>query len=129
MNRTTKTTIATATAATALAASSAFAPPAAADNGCPAGQMPLGGTCHDAVFYPVEDGRPAPGTGGLIFRDRNGNDLGSGMGENDRFPLPGNASTVDGVKYIEVEQTTRGHGGWGSLYRGYVKAQFAIIGG
>lgn len=125
MNR---TTLVAASAATAIAASLALAAPAAADNGCPAGQMPLSGTCHESTFYPIQSGHPAPGTGGLIFRDKNGNDLGSGMGESDRFTLTGSASTIDGIKYIEVEQTTRGHGGWGSLYRGYVKAQYAIIG-
>lgn len=126
MNRTSKTVIASTAAATALAASIAFASPAAAENGCPAGQMPLAGNCHEAVFTTYQTGRPAPGTGGLIFRDENGNDLGSGMGENDRFMLTGRASTRDSVKYVEVEQTTRGHGGWGSLYKGYVKAQFVI---
>lgn len=67
---------------------------------------------------------PAAGTGGLIFRDQNGNDLGSGLGERDQFEWHGDKRVVDGTVLIFVKQMTTGGGGWGSLYSGWVKAEF-----
>lgn len=66
---------------------------------------------------------PALGTGGLILRDSNGNNLGSGIGENQDFSFTGCGPQGSGL--IKVVQVKRGGGGgWGSLYSGYVKKQY-----
>lgn len=67
---------------------------------------------------------PAEGTGGLILRDINGRDLGSGIGEDQDFGFE--ACGPKGSGLIRVVQLKRGSGGgWGSLYAGYVKAEFS----
>lgn len=67
---------------------------------------------------------PAPGTGGLILRDINGRDLGSGIGEMQDFVFE--SCGPNGL--IEVTQLRRGGGGgWGSLYRGYVRKAYTQI--
>ena len=145
MNR---TTIAAGAAAAALAGSLAFAGTASADSTCGPGaeatvhyenvKNPVTGKterekiteCPDMTVSRgtgVTTGAPAPNTGGLIFRDKNGRDLGSGMGENDQFEWLGRKTvTADGTKLIYVKQTTRGVGGWGSLYEGWVRSQFTL---
>lgn len=66
---------------------------------------------------------PAQGTGGLILRDRHGNDLGSGIGEGQDFEFT--ACGDEGSGLVKVRQLTRGTGGgWGSLYDGYVKIEW-----
>lgn len=145
-----KKTIAVGAAAAALAGSMAFAGTASADSTCGPGatatvhyenvKNPATGRterakiteCPDATVsnsngVGVTTSAPAQGTGGLIFRDENGRDLGSGMGENDQFDWLGRkAVTADGTKLIYVKQITRGVGGWGSLYEGWVRAQFTM---
>lgn len=69
---------------------------------------------------------PAVGTGGLILRDENGNDLGSGIGEGQDFEFIECGPAGSGL--IMVNQLTRGSGGgWGSLYSGYVKAEWTMM--
>lgn len=69
---------------------------------------------------------PAPGTGGLILRDEHGNDLGSGIGEQQDFRLIECGPENSGL--IRVEQLTRGGGGgWGTLYEGYVKVEWTMV--
>jgi hypothetical protein len=65
-----------------------------------------------------------PGTGGLVLRDEKGNDLGSGIGENQMFiftecgPEGSGLIHVFQVDSADDEGVT---GGWGPLYTGYVK--------
>jgi hypothetical protein len=71
--------------------------------------------------------KAAPGTGGLVFRDEQGNDLGSGVGQNQTFIFVNCGPEGSGL--INVYQLdTNGEegisGGWGSLYAGYVKKAF-----
>jgi len=69
---------------------------------------------------------PAEGTGGLILRDENGNDLGSGIGEGQAFQLT--ECGPEGSGLIKVNQTLRGEGGgWGELYDGYVKVEWTSL--
>lgn len=68
---------------------------------------------------------PGIGTGGLIIRDVNGNDLGSGIGEAQYFKFIACGPKNSGL--IQVVQELRGNkggGGWGSLYSGYVKQKY-----
>jgi hypothetical protein len=141
-----KKTIAAGAAATALAGSLVFAGTASADSTCGPGATatvhyedvvnPATGKKERAKITECPDTKvtgeaeryanaPAPGTGGLIFRDKNGNDLGSGMGEGDTFQyLNQKTTTADGTKLIYVEQITKGNGGWGNLYKGWVRQQY-----
>lgn len=69
---------------------------------------------------------PASGTGGLIIRDANGTDLGSGIGENQDFGFNGCGPKGSGL--IKVVQLKRGTGGgWGKLYAGYVKQKYTQL--
>ncbi|WGV35718.1 hypothetical protein SEA_FRANKENWEENIE_24 [Streptomyces phage Frankenweenie] len=146
-----KKTIAAGAAAVALTGSLAFAGTAAADSTCGPGAEakvtyemvtnPQTGkkerakvtTCPDVTIKKESGGEryanaPAPGTGGLIFRDQNGRDLGSGMGEGDTFQyLDRKTTTADGTKLIYVKQITKGNGGWGNLYQGWVRQQFVGV--
>ena len=71
---------------------------------------------------------PAVGTGGLILRDENGNDLGSGIGEGQDFEFI--QCGPEGSGLVKVNQLTRGSGGgWGDLYSGYVKAEWTMAPG
>jgi len=66
---------------------------------------------------------PASGTGGLILRDVNGRDTGSGIGESQDFGFNGCGPKGSGL--IRVIQLKRGGGGgWGSAYAGFVKKQY-----
>lgn len=66
---------------------------------------------------------PAPGTGGLILRDKHGNDLGSGIGEGQDFEFTMCGEKGSGL--VKIRQLTRGTGGgWGNLYEGYVKIRW-----
>lgn len=68
---------------------------------------------------------PAVGTGGLILRDKYGNDLGSGIGEKQDFAFL--SCGGDGSGLVKVRQLTRGTGGgWGDLYEGYVKTKWTM---
>jgi hypothetical protein len=69
---------------------------------------------------------PASGTGGLILRDINGRDLGSGIGESQDFGFNGCGPKGSGL--IRVVQLKRnGGGGWGSLYSGFVKQRYTQL--
>lgn len=98
---------------------------------CPAGQQDFNGSCAVVTDYPDETNigtrtsGPAPRTGGLILRDAEGRDLGSGIGEGQQFKFTGCGPTGSGL--IRVRQTTRGNGGgWGTLYSGYVKKRWTM---
>lgn len=67
---------------------------------------------------------PSSTSGGLIFRDEHGNDLGSGMGVDDQFVFIKHGPVGSGLIY--VRQTTKGQGGWGSLYEGFVKTAYTM---
>lgn len=143
-----KKTIAVGAAAAALAGTIALGGSAVADSTCGPGatakvhyenvKNPVTGKterekiteCPDVTVSSgngVTTGAPAQNTGGLIFRDQNGRDLGSGMGENDQFEWEGRKATArNGEKLIYVKQITRGVGGWGSLYEGWVRAEFTL---
>lgn len=69
---------------------------------------------------------PASGTGGLIIRDVHGNDLGSGIGEQQAFQFLECGPAGSGL--VKVHQLTRGGGGgWGNLYGGYVRHQYTQL--
>lgn len=128
-----KKTIAAGAAAAALAGTIAMGTTASASP-CPSGQVKVAGSCGVVTGTSPDEykGRhvqsgPARGTGGLIFRSENGFDLGSGMGEEDQFIWEGKKhTTADGTKLIYVKQTTRGVGGWGPLYEGWVRQEFTM---
>ncbi|QBZ71918.1 hypothetical protein SEA_KRADAL_19 [Streptomyces phage Kradal] len=141
-----KKTIAAGAAAVAIASTIGLAGTASADSQCGPGATakvhyenrvnPQTGKTERAKITECPDVKvsgdqgittsaPAAGTGGLIFRDANGRDLGSGIGEEDQFEWYGQKKTLaDGTVLIYVKQSTRGGGGWGSLYSGWVRAQF-----
>lgn len=124
-----KKTIAAGAAAAALAGSIALTGVAsAAPSSCAPNQVRVASGCgtvtEDNDNVGTTESSPAAGTGGLIFRDENGRDLGSGIGEGDRFVWNGEKRTVNGEVLIWIKQTTSGNGGWGSLYSGWVKAQY-----
>lgn len=69
---------------------------------------------------------PAIGTGGLILREINGRDKGSGIGEEQTFGFNGCGPKGSGL--IKVVQLTRGKGGgWGSEYAGFVKQKYTQL--
>jgi hypothetical protein len=69
---------------------------------------------------------PANGTGGLNIRNSAGTYLGSGIGEDQTFQFLHCGPSGSGLIYIR--QLTRGHGGgWGSLYKGYVKQRWTQL--
>lgn len=124
-----KKTIAAGAAAAALAGSIALTGVASATpNSCGPNQVRVASGCgnvsEDNENVGTALSSPAAGTGGLIFRDQNGRDLGSGIGEMDRFTWDGAKRTVNGEVLIFVKQTTSGGGGWGTLYSGWVKAAY-----
>lgn len=128
MHTRTKTTIALTGAALVTTAALTVAPMASATS-CAEGEARFEGVCGVATVV-IEQGmgRPKPGSGGLIFRDEQANNLGSGMYENARFTTTGNTVTVNGIKLIEVEQISQpGLDGYGPLYKGYVKEQYTEI--
>lgn len=118
-------------ASSTLSASLAFVPSAFASQPetCPKGTAWSNADekCLKPEISEYASGAPKKGTGGLIFRDEKGNDLGSGMGESDRFRITGKAVKVGGEYLVEVEQVTRGQGGWGDLYKGYVKLAYTDV--
>lgn len=71
--------------------------------------------------------KAAKGTGGLVFRDEQGNDLGSGIGENQSFIFvncgPENSGLIS-VYQMDTASDDNIGGGWGGLYTGYVKKKF-----
>ena len=82
----------------------------------------------------VQKSRPAQivataskGTGGLVFRDEHGNDLGSGIGENQKFVFvncgPENSGLIS-VYQLDSQAEEGVGGGWGALYTGYVKKAY-----
>lgn len=104
-------TLATSTALVTLTATTASAT-----------EKPGSSKADDAVISST----PHEGTGGLILRDINGRDLGSGIGENQYFGFTSCGPKGSGL--IKVVQITRGKGGgWGSLYEGYVKQRYTQL--
>lgn len=66
---------------------------------------------------------PAPGTGGLVLRNAKGRDLGSGIGQKQRFQFMYCGPKDSGLIYVnQVDRKTTG--GWGGLYAGYVKKKY-----
>lgn len=102
---------------------------------CPEGKHEVFSSVDDALYCfdrvadtdtPSITSHPAQGTGGLILRDEHGNDLGSGIGEGQQFRFA--ECGPDGSGLIYVNQTVQGRGGgWGTLYEGYVKAEWTSI--
>lgn len=71
-------------------------------------------------------GTAAAGTGGLVFRDEDGNDLGSGMGEGQQFIFTDCGPKGSGlINVYQLDKAEDGKpGGWGALYAGYVKKAY-----
>lgn len=71
---------------------------------------------------------PASGTGGLILRDRYGNNTGSGIGENQDFKFRWCGPKGSGLIFVtQLKRGNEGGGGWGSAYSGYVKKQYTQL--
>lgn len=129
-----KKTIAAGAAAAALAGTIVLGGTAAASDNCTGSQVRTAYGCgtvsDDNEGVGTTQSSPAAGTGGLIFRDGSGapaidsDGNQSGIGERDRFDWSGEKRVVGGTVLIFVKQTTQGGGGWGSLYSGWVKAEF-----
>lgn len=70
---------------------------------------------------------PAKGTGGLVLRDVNGRDTGSGIGQKQTFQFMSCGPKGSGLIYV-MQLDRRGGwgvgGGWGDLYGGYVKKAY-----
>jgi hypothetical protein len=86
-------------------------------------------TCDDGSQYvrPTQIiAKAAPGTGGLIFRDEQGNDLGSGIGENQTFIFTNCGPKGSGlISVYQLDSARKGtSGGWGGLYAGYIKKAY-----
>lgn len=129
-----KATLATATTA-ALVGGISLATASTASAACKTrtemrgGQAVSTSACSNGTTksLPVEmTSGPAPGTGGLILRNSAGADLGSGIGENQNFKFVTCGPSGSGL--IKVVQLKRnGGGGWGNLYKGYVKQAYTQI--
>lgn len=67
---------------------------------------------------------------GVDFRDDNGNRTASGMSPYDQFQYLGQTKAGkngDGT-LIKVRQLTKGKGGWGSLYEGWIPVKYVPAG-
>lgn len=85
-----------------------------------------GGVQHKSVPSQII-AKPAKGTGGLVLRDTNGRDLGSGIGERQSFIFVNCGPVGSGL--IDVIQLDNAReegitGGWGKLYGGFVKKAY-----
>lgn len=71
--------------------------------------------------------KPAKGTGGLVIRDENGVNTGSGIGEGQSFIFikcgPKGSGLID-VFQLDSADDEGITGGWGTLYTGFVKKKF-----
>jgi hypothetical protein len=102
-------------------------------SGCPAGKEMTVFGCATVQNYPGETSSTGTNvrssvtpSGGVDFRDKNGNRTGSGMSNQDQFVWLGSkkpGKNGDGM-LIEVEQVTHGKGGWGPLYKGWIPVKF-----
>ena len=124
-------TAAAKTVAAAVLAGGATLGVNAAVTDCPAGQEMTVVGCAKVTHYPDElkDGDTgiisAPSVS-VAFRDESGNRTGSGMSKWDQFKWLGGkkpGKNGDGT-LIEVEQITKGKGGWGSRYRGWIPVKY-----
>lgn len=86
-------------------------------------------TCEDGTrqVRPTQIiAKAASGTGGLVFRDEKGNDLGSGIGEGQQFLFVDCGPKGSGlINVFQLDKAANGaSGGWGGLYAGYVKKAY-----
>lgn len=120
-------------AATAVLAGGAVAGVSATES-CPAGQEATLFGCATVTHHPDEENRRDTGitsavTVNVSFRDNHGNKTDSGISTEDQFKWLGGkklGKNGDGM-LIEVEQTTEGKGGWGSLYQGWIPVKYTQI--
>lgn len=122
-------------AAGVLVAGGATVGGVSASTHCPPTQVVTGFGCGT-----VTETVPGETRGGSItsavtvavdFRDDNGDRTSSGLGAHDQFQYLGakkQGRNGDGL-LIKVRQTTRGQGGWGSLYEGWIPARWTQIPG
>ncbi|MBD3004553.1 hypothetical protein [Streptomyces sp. 5-10] len=61
------------------------------------------------------------------FRDSNGVKTGSGLSNRDQFQYLNEKKTVGGVELIRVKQITKGMGGYGSLYEGWIPVNYTML--
>ena len=83
---------------------------------------PYGNTKTKSYLNPGQ-GRPQRGTGGLIIRDEDGRDTGSGIGEGQVFDILECGPKGSGLVLVNQDTSVHG-GGWGTLYTGYVKWKY-----
>ncbi|MFE0472539.1 hypothetical protein ACFW2V_13085 [Streptomyces sp. NPDC058947] len=106
----------------------------AATTDCPTGQEMTVMGCAKVTDY--EDETVQQGTGShsavtvdVTFRDDQGNRTTSGMSSQDQFEWLGGkkpGKNGDGM-LIEVKQISRGKGGWGPLYQGWIPVKYTHI--
>lgn len=104
---------------------------------CPTGQESTIFGCAKVTDYSDEtsgwkihlkpgQGRPQPGTGGLILRDDEGRDTGSGIGERQIFDILECGPRGSGLVLVNQDTSIHG-GGWGTQYTGYVKWKYVQV--
>lgn len=100
---------------------------------CPAGQDATLFGCAVVTTAPdeVKQGTNVNSavTVDVDFRDAQGNRTSSGMGNEDQFQWLGGkkpGKNGDGA-LIQVRQLTRGQGGWGPLYEGWIPVKYTQI--
>jgi hypothetical protein len=125
---------AAATAASAVLVGGAAVGVSTAAGSCPDGQERTLFGCAKVVEYEGEEVRRGTGTTSgptvsVAFRDEHGNRTGSGMSASDQFEwLGGKKMGKDGDgMLIEVRQLTKGRGGWGDRYTGWIPVKYTQI--
>ena len=81
------------------------------------------GSTKTKVYLNPGQGRPEKGTGGLVIRDEEGRDTGSGIGEKQVFDMLECGPEGSGLVLV-VQDTSVHGGGWGTQYTGYVKWKY-----
>lgn len=132
MDRKKKTLLASTAAVASLASSLIIIPSASASEPATCTKGTTWSSADNACLKPKYEtyaqGR-AKGVDSLTFYDKNGNPTDSGMSARDTFQLTGIAATPKGkdgkeTMLVEVRQTSRGQGGWGPSYQGFVLMKY-----
>lgn len=131
-----KSALKAAVAGVALAGSLAVAAPAASATTCAKDQVVIGGQCGTVTSTLPDETRGSrittgirqDMTTGVTFRDDNGNRTSSGMAVKDQFNFLGPKKmgrNGDGM-LVKVKQITKGQGGWGDLYIGWIPVKYTM---
>lgn len=128
-----KTALKAAAASAALAGSLLVIAPAASAASCPSGQVAIAGGCGTVVGTLPDQSHGTTGSVvpevGVDFRDEHGHRTGSGLSNQDQFRYldqKKDGLNGDGT-LIKVRQTTKGKGGWGELYEGWIPVKYTQL--